>query len=99
MKKASELKFEEADRLKQRYLLLKEFVAKVEVVSYTIQDVDVFTITDDDSKKIAFVNYLHVKNGTINQSFTYEYKRKLDETDEDILTQAIPEIRYRFVSN
>ena len=98
MKKASELKFEEADRLKQRYLLLKEFVAKVEVVSYTIQDVDVFTITEDDSKKIAFVNYLHVKNGTINQSFTYEYKRKLDETDEDILTQAIPEIRYRFDS-
>lgn len=98
MKKAAELKFEEADRLKQRYLLLEDFVAKSEVVSHTINDVDVFTITDDDLKKNAFVNYIHVKNGTINQSFTYEYKRKLDETDEDLLTQAIPDIRERFGS-
>ncbi|MBM6992220.1 MAG: excinuclease ABC subunit UvrC [Prevotella sp.] len=98
MKRAAELKFEEADRLKQRYLLLEDFVSKSEVVSHTIQDVDVFTITDDDLKKNAFINYIHVKNGTINQSFTYEYKRKLDETDEDLLTQAIPEIRERFGS-
>ncbi len=98
MKCAAELRFEEADRLKQRYLLLEDFVAKSEVVSHTIQDVDVFTITDDDLRKNAFINYIHVKNGTINQSFTYEYKRKLDETDEDLLTQAIPEIRERFGS-
>lgn len=92
------LKFEEADRLKQRYLLLQDFVAKSEVVSHTIKDVDVFTITDDDNRKNAYVNYIHVKNGTINQSFTYEYKRKLDESDEDLLLQAIPEIRERFGS-
>ncbi len=92
------LKFEEADRLKQRYLLLQDFVAKSEVVSHTIKDVDVFTITDDGNRKNAYVNYIHVKNGTINQSFTYEYKRKLDESDEDLLLQAIPEIRERFGS-
>ena len=95
---AAEMRFEEAERLKQRYLLLEDFVSKSEVVSHTIKDVDVFTITDDDLKKNAFINYIHVKNGTINQSFTYEYKRKLDETDEDLLTQAIPEIRERFAS-
>jgi excinuclease ABC subunit C len=98
MELASQLKFEEADRLKQRYNMLSEFVAKSEVVSHTITDVDVFTIIDDDLKRNAFINYIHVKNGTINQSFTYEYKRKLDETDEDLLTQAIPEIRERFGS-
>lgn len=98
MEKAAELKFEEADRLKQRYLMLEDFVAKSEVVSHTIQDADVFTIIDDDLRKNAYINYIHVKNGTINQSFTYEYKRKLDETDEDLLTQAIPEIRERFGS-
>jgi excinuclease ABC subunit C len=98
MEKAQELKFEEAESLKQRYILLKEFVAKSEVVSYTIQDVDVFTITDDGLKKNVFINYIHVKNGTINQSFTFEYKRKLDETHEDLLIQAIPEIRERFKS-
>ncbi len=95
---AAEMRFEEAERLKQRYLLLEDFVSKSEVVSHTIKDVDVFTITDDDLRKNAFINYIHVKNGTINQSFTYEYKRKLDETDEDLLTQAIPEIRERFAS-
>jgi excinuclease ABC subunit C len=98
MRKAKELKFEEAERLKQRYMMLKEFVAKSEVVSHTIQDVDVFTITEDELKKNAYINYIHVKNGTISQSFTFEYKRKLDETDEDLLIQAIPEIRSRFGS-
>lgn len=98
MKKASELRFEEAESLKQRYLLLQEFISKSEVVSHTITDVDVFTITDDDQRKNAFINYIHVKNGTINQSFTYEYKRKLDESDQDLLLQAIPEIRERFGS-
>lgn len=98
MAKAKELKFEEAERLKERYLLLQDFVSKSEVVSHTITDVDVFTITDDDNRKNAYINYIHVKNGTINQSFTYEYKRKLDESDEDLLIQAIPEIRERFGS-
>ena len=98
MQKAKEMKFEEAEELKQRYIMLKDFVAKSEVVSYTIQDVDVFTITEDDLKKNAFINYIHVKNGTISQSFTFEYKRKLDETHEDLLIQAIPEIRARFNS-
>ena len=99
MENAKLLKFEEAERLKKRYLLLEDFVSKSEVVSHTIKDVDVFTITDDDLRKNAFINYIHVKNGTINQSFTYEYKRKLDETDQDLLLQAIPEIRERFASN
>jgi excinuclease ABC subunit C len=97
-KRASELKFELAEELKQRYILLENFVSKSEVVSHTINDVDVFTIVDDDQKKNAFINYIHVKNGTINQSFTYEYKRKLEETNEDLLITAIPEIRERFQS-
>lgn len=98
LQKAAELKFEEAEELKQKYLLLENFVAKSEVVSYTINDVDVFSIIDDDLKKYAFINYIHVANGTITQSFTYEYKRKLDETDEELLLTAIPEIRERFKS-
>lgn len=98
LKKAEELKFEEAEELKQKYEMLYNFVAKSEVVSNTIQDLDVFTLTDDDQKKNAFINYIHVKNGTINQSFTFEYKRKLDETDEELLITAIQEIRSRFKS-
>ena len=98
LKKAEELKFEEAEELKQKYEMLNSFVAKSEVVSNTIQDLDVFTLTDDDQKKNAFINYIHVKNGTINQSFTFEYKRKLDETNEELLITAIQEIRNRFKS-
>lgn len=98
LKKAEELKFEEAEELKQKYEMLNSFVAKSEVVSNTLQDLDVFTITDDDQKKNTFINYIHVKNGTINQSFTFEYKRKLDETDEELLITAIQEIRSRFKS-
>lgn len=97
-KKAEELKFEEAEALKQRYLLLQNYVAKSEVVSHTINDADVFTIVDDDVNKNAYINYIHVKNGTINQSFTFEYKRKLAETDAELLNIAIPEIRSRFKS-
>lgn len=98
LKKAEELKFEEAEELKQKYEMLNSFVAKSEVVSNTIQDLDVFTLTDDNQKKNAFINYIHVKNGTINQSFTFEYKRKLDETNEELLITAIQEIRSRFKS-
>ena len=97
-KYAEELRFEEAEICKQRYMALDNFAAKSEIVSHTITDVDVFTIIDDDTRKNAFINYIHVKNGAINQSFTYEYKRKLDETDEELLNEAIPEIRERFNS-
>ncbi len=98
MKNAEILKFEVAEEYKRKYLLLDEFEAKSEVVSHTITDVDVFSIVNDDVNKNAFINYIHVKNGTINQSFTYEYKRKLDERDEELLITAIPEIRERFHS-
>ena len=98
MKNAEILKFEVAEEYKRKYILLDEFEAKSEVVSHTITDVDVFTIVNDDSNKNAFINYIHVKNGTINQSFTYEYKRKLEESDEELLITAIPEIRERFHS-
>ena len=96
---AEELRFEDAEVLKNRYLALDSFCAKSEVVSHTITDVDVFTIVDDDSRKNAFINYIHVMNGTINQSFTFEYKRKLDESDQELLLTAIPEIRQRFQSH
>lgn len=96
--KAAELKFEEAEELKQKYLLIESFCAKSEVVSHTIADVDVFTIVDDEGNRTAFINYIHVKNGAVNQSFTFEYKRKLDETDQELLLTAIPEIRERFKS-
>ena len=95
---AESLEFEAAERVKQKYLLIENYCAKSEVVSHTITDVDVFTITDDDSRNHAFINFLHVKNGAICQSFTYEYKRKLDETDQELLLTAIPEIRERFHS-
>ncbi len=98
MKNAELLRFEMAEEYKKKYLLLDEFEAKSEVVSHTITDVDVFTIVNDDANKNAFINYIHVKNGTINQSFTYEYKRKLEESNEELLITAIPEIRERFHS-
>mgnify|MGYP005749893833 CR=1 FL=1 len=95
---AENLEFEAAERVKQKYILIENYCAKSEVVSHTITDVDVFTITDDDSRNHAFINFLHVKNGAICQSFTYEYRRKLDETDQELLLTAIPEIRERFHS-
>ena len=98
LQKASEMKFEEAEILKQKYLLIENFCSKSEVVSHTINDIDVFTIVDDDNKSNAYINYIHVTNGAITQSFTYEYKRKLNESDEDLLITAIPEIRERFHS-
>ena len=98
MKNAELLRFEIAEEYKKKYQLLDELGAKSEVVSHTITDIDVFTIVNDDANKNAFINYIHVKNGTINQSFTYEYKRKLEESDEELLITAIPEIRERFHS-
>jgi excinuclease ABC subunit C len=96
---AENLRFEEAEELKKQYLLLESFCAKSEIVSHTITDIDVFSIVDDSQNKNAFINYIHVKNGAINQSFTFEYKRKLDESDQDLLNIAIPEIRKRFNSD
>lgn len=96
--KAAELKFEEAEELKKQYLLIDSFCSKSEVVSHTITNVDVFTIIDDDNLRNAYINYMHVTNGSVNQSFTFEYKRKLDESDEELLSLAIPEIRERFGS-
>ena len=99
MKNAELLKFEAAEDIKKKISLLNEFVAKSEVVSHTIDDVDVFTIVDDETNHNAYINYIHVRKGTINQSFTYEYKRKLDESDEELLITAIPNIRERFKSH
>ena len=96
MRLAEELRFEEAEEIKRRYLLIEQFVAKSEVVSHTINNVDVLSITNDE--KVAFVNYIHVSNGQINQSFTFEYKKKLDETDVELLQLAIIEMRDRFKS-
>ena len=97
MKLSEELRFEEAEEVKRKYLLLEQFVAKSEVVSHTIDNVDVLSITNDE--KVAFVNYIHVSNGQINQSFTFEYKKKLAETNEELLQLAIVEMRERFQSN
>ena len=95
-KAADELRFEDAQALKIRYEALENFAAKSEVVSYTISDVDVFSITSDD--KNAYINYIHVENGQINQSFTFEFKKKLNESDEDLLQLGIVEMRERFKS-
>ncbi len=94
---SEELRFEEAEEVKRRYLLIDQFVSKSEVVSHTINNVDVLSITNDE--KIAFINYIHVSNGSINQSFTFEYKKKLDETDEELLQLGIIEMRERFQSH
>ncbi len=96
-KLAEELKFEEAEEIKKKYLLLKDFCSKSEVVSHTINNVDVFSVTDGDS--IAFVNYLHVANGNINQAFTFEFKKKLDEDNTELLPLAIVQIREKLGSS
>ena len=94
---SEELRFEEAEEVKRKYLTLDGFVSKSQIVSQTIDKVDVFSITSDE--KMAFINYIHVSNGTINQSFTIEYKKKLNETDEELLQLGIIELRERFKSD
>ena len=94
---SEELKFEEAEEVKRKYIILDGFVSKSEVVSHTINNVDVFSITSDE--KTAFINYIHVSNGSINQSFTIEYKKKLNESDEELLQLGIVELRERFQSD
>jgi excinuclease ABC subunit C len=94
---AEQLRFEEAEEVKRKYIMLDSFVTHSEVVSHTINNVDVFSITSDE--KLAFINYIHVSNGSINQSFTIEYKKKLNETDEELLQLGIIELRQRFKSD
>ena len=94
---SEELRFEEAEEVKRKYMALDGFVSKSEVVSHTINNVDVFSITSDDN--MAFINYMHVSNGSINQSFTIEYKKKLNESDEELLQLGIVELRERFQSD
>ena len=94
---AEELRFEEAEEVKRKYLNLDGFMSKSEVVSHTINDVDVFSITNDE--KVAFINYLHVSNGSINQSFTFEFKKRLAETEQELLQLGIVEMRERFNSH
>lgn len=91
MQAAEELRFEEAEMMKGKYNLLEKFASKSEVVSHTITNIDVFSLTEDDTR--AYINYMHVTNGSINQAFTYEFKKKLDETADDILTLGIMQIR------
>jgi len=94
---AEQLRFEEAEEVKRKYLALQGFVSRSEVVSHTIDNVDVFSITSDE--KMAYINYIHVSNGSINQSFTIEYKKKLNEPDEELLQLGIIELRERFKSD
>lgn len=94
---AEELRFEEAQEIKRRYDLIENYRAKSEVVSSVLHHIDVFNIESDE--KVAYINYLHVKNGCINQAFTFEYKKKLDETDEELLTLGIIEMRDRYESD
>lgn len=93
---SEELRFEEAEAVKQKYMLIDNFCSKSEVVSHIINNVDVFSIASDE--KTAFINYIHVASGSINQSFTFEYKKKLDESDEELLALGIVEMRERFKS-
>ena len=93
---AEDLRFEEAEEIKRKYLLIDAFVSKSEVVSHTIDNVDVFSITNDE--KVAYINYIHVSNGSINQSFTFEYKKRLNETERELLQLGIIEMRDRFQS-
>ena len=94
---AEDLKFEEAEEIKQKYLMLSGFVSKSEVVSHTIDNIDVISITNDENT--AYINYMHVACGAINQSFTFEYKKKLNENELELLQLAIIEMRERFNSN
>ena len=98
MRRAEMLQFEKAEIIKQRILQIENYCAKSEVVSHTIHNIDVFSIVNDEHSNNAYINYMHVANGSINQAFTIEFKRKLKETDEELLLMAIPELRKKFNS-
>lgn len=93
---AEELRFEEAEVIKKKYLLLENYRSRSEVVSNTLHNIDVFNIENDE--KVAYVNYLHVTKGCITQAFTFEYSKRLNETDEDLLVAGIVEMRQRYGS-
>lgn len=93
---ASEMKFEEAQKIKKKYDLIENYRAKSEIVSSVLHNIDVFSIADDE--KSAFINYLHITNGCINQAFTFEYKKRLNETKEELLSLGIIEMRERYKS-
>ena len=95
---ADNLEFEEAELTKKRYILLKNYNAKSEVVNYKLDNIDVFTIEENEDGKSAYINFMHVKNGGINQSFTFEYKKRLEESKEELLSLGICEMRERFNS-
>lgn len=95
---AEEMKFEEAQKLKEKYLLLENYRSKSEVVSNVLHNIDVFAIEEDTDQKAAFINYLHITKGAINQAFTFEYKKKLNESLEELLALGIVEMRERYKS-
>ena len=95
---AAEMKFEEAQKVKSRYMLIENYRAKSEVVSNVLHNIDVFSIEEDSDGKSAFINYLHITNGAINQAFTFEYKKRLNETKEELIQLGIIEMRERYKS-
>lgn len=95
---AAEMRFEEAQKVKERYQLIENYRSKSEVVSNTLHNIDVFAIEEDCDEKAAFINYLHITNGVVNQAFTFEYKKRLDETKEELLQLGIVEMRERYQS-
>ena len=94
---AAGMKFEEAQKIKEKYTLIENYRAKSEVVSSVLHNIDVFSI-EEDGERAAFINYLHITNGAVNQAFTFEYKKKLNETKEELLTLGIIEMRERYKS-
>ena len=96
MQLAEELRFEEAQAVKERFLLIENFRAKSEVVSNTLHNIDVFHIESDEH--VAYINYLHITNGCINQAFTFEYKKRLDESEQELLALGVIEMRERYGS-
>ncbi|MBQ9169381.1 MAG: excinuclease ABC subunit UvrC [Bacteroidaceae bacterium] len=93
---AAKLEFEEAEAIKQKYILLENYRSKSEVVSNSLHNIDVFNI--ENNEKVAYINYLHVTNGCITQAFTFEYAKRLDEPDEELLAAGIIEMRQRYHS-
>ena len=94
---ASEWKFEEAQKLKEKYEAIENYRSKSTVVTPMLHNIDVFSITENDAS--AYINYLHIGNGAVVQAYTFEYRRRLDETKEDLLTLGIVEMRKRFDSH
>ncbi len=95
---AAEMKFEEAQKVKEKYLLIENYRSRSEVVSNVLHNIDVFSIEEDVDEKAAFINYLHITNGAVNQAFTFEYKKRLEETKEELLQLGIIEMRERYKS-